>query len=155
MPIIEGLKAAAEALRQADKIPQFRAVLDAQAQIAELQVHNHEQQLEIRCLREELEHVQADQPSAEGSKIWVDLLWIPADDDPTACIAGTKGNGCSMSTRLSRQAGLSVAVMNAKAKHSGHHRSHIGSGNKIENHPRRANGCADKPSRGRGMSTSM
>jgi hypothetical protein len=63
MAILDGLKAAADALRQADKIPQFQAVLDAQAQIAELQVFNHEQQLEIRLLREELERVRADHDS--------------------------------------------------------------------------------------------
>jgi hypothetical protein len=82
MAIFDGLKGAADALRQADKIPQFQAVLDAQARLAELQEYNHQQAIEIRQLREELERLRADQASAEGYEIWRDLLWIKNDDDP-------------------------------------------------------------------------
>jgi len=82
MALLDGLKMAGDALRQADKIPQFQAVLDAQAQLAELQAHNHEQATEIRELQQELEQLRADQASAEGREVWANLLWIPGDNDP-------------------------------------------------------------------------
>lgn len=82
MALLDGLKMAADALRQADKIPQFEAVLDAYAQLAELQAQSHVQLAEIRQLKDELERVRTDQASAEGRKIWANLLWIPANEEP-------------------------------------------------------------------------
>lgn len=82
MAILDGLKMAADTLRQADKIPQYEAVLDAYAQIADLQTQNHQQQREIRELTMELECLRTDQVSAEGSEIWRELLWIKGDNDP-------------------------------------------------------------------------
>jgi hypothetical protein len=82
MALFDGLKGAADALRQADKIPQYQAVLDAQSRLGELQEHNHQQAIEIRELTQELERLRADQASAEGCVVWASLLWIPEDNDP-------------------------------------------------------------------------
>jgi Zn finger protein HypA/HybF involved in hydrogenase expression len=80
--IMEPLMAAANMLREADKIPQYKAVLDAYQRIAELQVENHEQHTKIQDLKKELELIRADQVSAEGSQVWIDLLWIKEDENP-------------------------------------------------------------------------
>lgn len=79
---MEPLMVAANMLREADKIPQYKAVLDAYQRIAELQVQNHEQHAKIQDLKKELELIRADQVSAEGSEIWIDLLWVKEDENP-------------------------------------------------------------------------
>lgn len=50
MVILDALKDAANVLREADKIPQYQAVLDAYSQIAELQATSYSQQLKIQEL---------------------------------------------------------------------------------------------------------
>jgi hypothetical protein len=155
MPIIEGLKAAAEALRQADKIPQFQAVLDAQAQIVELQVHNQEQQLEIQHLRQELERVQADQPATEGSKIWVDLLWIPANDDPYCVHSWDQRKRLFHVNKVISSGRLIGRCHECKSETLRPPPQSYWQWKQNREPSETADGCTDKPSRSRGISTSV
>jgi hypothetical protein len=82
MAILDALKDAANVLREADKIPQYQAVLDAYSQIAELQAATYSQQLKIQELTGDLERIRRDQKAAEGAQIWMHLLWIPNDHEP-------------------------------------------------------------------------
>jgi hypothetical protein len=90
--MLDGLTEAANLLREADKIPQYQAVLDAYSQISELQAKNYTQQLQIQELTCELENIRRDQKSAEGAKIWMHLCGFQMMMEPTACIALTSTN---------------------------------------------------------------
>jgi hypothetical protein len=79
---MEPLMLAANVLREADKIPQYKAVLDAYERIAELQVKHDEQLRTILKLKDELDLLRKDQASAEGCEIWQELLWLKWDDNP-------------------------------------------------------------------------
>lgn len=60
MSVLDGLKKAAAALRAADKIPEYNAILDAQQKIFDLQTENQEHketQKELESLLKKKEHV--------------------------------------------------------------------------------------------------
>jgi hypothetical protein len=80
--LLDSLKGAANTLREADKIPQYQTVLDAYAQMSEMQRTIYDLEAKLREVTEELKQLQADQSSAEGRVVWLGLLWIPDDHDP-------------------------------------------------------------------------
>jgi hypothetical protein len=80
--VLEGLKSAAKVLGEAGKIPLQQTVIDAQQQMVELVAKVYELNQQLQEANAELQRVRADQSSAEGRKVWENLLWIPNDDDP-------------------------------------------------------------------------
>jgi hypothetical protein len=80
--VLDGLKGAGNVLRKADKIPEYQAVLDAYAQISEMQALVYDLNAKLREVTQELERVLGDQASAQGREFWQSLLWIPNDDHP-------------------------------------------------------------------------
>lgn len=64
MAIVDGLKAAADTLRAADKIPEYLQILSAIEKIAELQAQVQEGRLRESLLASELEAIKADQLNA-------------------------------------------------------------------------------------------
>ena len=55
MGMMDGLKQAASTLREADKIPEYNAILDAQQRIFDLQNENQELKEKVRKLHQSLE----------------------------------------------------------------------------------------------------
>jgi hypothetical protein len=80
--VLEGLKGAGSVLREADKIPQYEAVLNAYAQMSEMQGTIYELQEKLRETEKELTAMRALQASVEGSKIDHQLLWLKGDNEP-------------------------------------------------------------------------
>ena len=73
MGTLDGLKAAADVLRAADKIPEYQQILDAMEKMADLRSQLSDAQDRIRSLQTELDAVRADQRSAEGIRRVRDL----------------------------------------------------------------------------------
>jgi hypothetical protein len=80
-PLFDGLIGAAKTLQEANKIPEYRTVLEAFAEMHKLQGQIYDLDSQLREVKEEMKRLQEDQASAEGSARWVGLLWIPNDDD--------------------------------------------------------------------------
>lgn len=68
MGIWDGLQAAADTLRKADKIPEYKEILEAMDTIMRLQTANAEATQQIASLKKELEDIRLDQIRAEGIK---------------------------------------------------------------------------------------
>lgn len=66
MGIWDGLQSAAETLRKADKIPEYKEILEAMDRIMELQVANFEATQRISQLERELEAIRCDQLNSVG-----------------------------------------------------------------------------------------
>lgn len=80
--LFDSLKGAASTLREADKIPQYQAVLDAYQQISEMQRTIYDLEEKLRESDKELKAIREAQASTEESTTWRHLLWLKDDQRP-------------------------------------------------------------------------
>jgi hypothetical protein len=81
-PLFDGMMGAAKVLKDADKLPEYKTILDAYGQMHEMQGTIFDLTEKLREIEKELKEMRDTQASAVGGVRWANHFWQRKDDSP-------------------------------------------------------------------------